>query len=1424
MQLLPGCVRGTANTAQTECATFTPVTVPNINGCFGSCNRIKTVTVGVGAIPTVTPTGSVVIDACDSASIQLNANAVSSNFVSVNANIGTGIIQNTTTTEPAPYGNFWGSNRTQMLIQASELSAAGLVNGSSLSALKFDIVNTNGTAALDGFTISLGLTNATALTSGAPIATPFNVFGPVSYTPVVGLNTHTFSSPVIWDGVSSIVVNTCFFNGAFTNNCTFNQTATTFISCMNIRADGASQCALAPATTFLQRPNITFVATAGTTVSVSWSPSAGLSSSTIQNPTAKIAGTTTYTVTATENESGCSATASVTVNFTPTTIPPAPTATGDTICGPGVVNLSVTTTDAINNISIWTDTIGGQIKNFGTTYNPVVTQSGSFYVHEIPPYSSPALGNNIGASAGFFPDAASFMNFTVTAPGGIIINTVDISTNVPASAPLVIALTTSTGQIVSVLDTIFIAGGTTALQTISLNLYVPQGTWRLQPIVNPNLHVSNTSTLPATIPGYLTVSCFGNVSNPCFPINFNGLFYNWVVNRACISPAAIVSYVVNTPPPIGIASSNGLSFCDSINTVLTAIDSTTSGYDTFTWSPATGLSATTGTSVTVTGTSSTTYTLTATNSLSGCNAVLTTTLTLNPAPTLIVSYRDTTICPLAVPVLPFNATAAKSSVVPIGNRFSPNFVNGQLYGGNATQYSQMIFTAAELNAAGLVGPTNISSIAYFVSSKLTTTTYTVDIKMRADGGIPTDFPSTAHINTGLTTVYTNPAITSALGWNTYPITPFFWDGVSNLLVSQCFTHNIAGFFDLTETSPTTGVRWNALNASACGAATGAFIAAPNQNDRPNVRFTGGNVLFSWSPALGLSGTTLEDPTLTAALIGNNDTSITYHLTVTDPLSGCAKTDSIKVTLSTTPLDPIAAIIGDSVFCVSGTASMRVFGTTGDFQWQESSDGINFTDIIGQTNDTLTIALTSDTTYFRVDVSCGADSINSRIMQMIVNTPLITTTINDTICGVGQVCLVAQNNNPAFTTNWFAGPVGGLAIASGDTFCTNISVTDTFYASASTSGGPPVLASFTNGPAPTGGSNIFPFNQNPGKLVQWFVAPGEFAGAPAGGNITSISFRPSGTGTATYTLFTVKLGQTAVPFVGGSIYAGPLTTVILPATKTIIGTAGVDFLLTFDLPFAYDPTQWLVVDVEQCGFTGTGFGLNQTTLTGVRRVFSTATGCPFAWQGNDAAMPLMTIGLTSGSNCVSARVPVTAVSTPPLPFAVTPQTATICELTCTNLDVDAPSLANYQVFNWSPAAGLSATTGASVQACPLVTTTYIVTAFDTVSGNACSNSDTVVITVTPAPTVSITTTGNPSCGIDSSQITATATPFIAPTGNYVATSIPLAAVVPVGATGAWPTLSAMMTVVVAFLLALTLYLLLWKYVLCSFNLYQWLYFI
>lgn len=89
------------------------------------------------------------------------------------ATIGTGNLQNSPTDYPAPYGNWYWSTRQQFLIQASELTAAGLAAG-NIDSLSFDIVYTNGIGYAQ-FDVSMSNTGVNSLTNQfAPLSGFFN--------------------------------------------------------------------------------------------------------------------------------------------------------------------------------------------------------------------------------------------------------------------------------------------------------------------------------------------------------------------------------------------------------------------------------------------------------------------------------------------------------------------------------------------------------------------------------------------------------------------------------------------------------------------------------------------------------------------------------------------------------------------------------------------------------------------------------------------------------------------------------------------------------------------------------------------------------------------------------------------------------------------------------------------------------------------------------------------------------------------------------------------------------------------------------------------------------------------------------------------------------------------------------------------------
>lgn len=78
--------------------------------------------------------------------------------------IGTGVVQNSNTGYPAPYGNWYWCARHQMLIKASELIAAGFTAG-YINNLSFDVAYTDPNTVYDYIDISMKLTNVNALNS-----------------------------------------------------------------------------------------------------------------------------------------------------------------------------------------------------------------------------------------------------------------------------------------------------------------------------------------------------------------------------------------------------------------------------------------------------------------------------------------------------------------------------------------------------------------------------------------------------------------------------------------------------------------------------------------------------------------------------------------------------------------------------------------------------------------------------------------------------------------------------------------------------------------------------------------------------------------------------------------------------------------------------------------------------------------------------------------------------------------------------------------------------------------------------------------------------------------------------------------------------------------------------------------------------------
>jgi hypothetical protein len=278
-------------TATTGTATIT--VTPKANGCTGTA---VTYTITVNALPTaltVSPTSQTVCS--NGTPVLLTATGGLGN---VNGIIGTGTSASGTTSYPNVLSAFYGGTKHQMIYTSSELTALGMVAGSTINSVALQI-NAFTAAQLTDLTIRIKQTATSVLTGFESGAT--TVYGPLSYTPTAtGWASFNLTTPVIWNGTSNVLVefvhnagNTGNGSGTttrYTATTGFNRTyygASDSIAGGIAGFDALSSYSVSGATA--NRPNLTFGFIKQQ--AVTWTPTSGLFTD--------AAGTVPYTGTAT---------------------------------------------------------------------------------------------------------------------------------------------------------------------------------------------------------------------------------------------------------------------------------------------------------------------------------------------------------------------------------------------------------------------------------------------------------------------------------------------------------------------------------------------------------------------------------------------------------------------------------------------------------------------------------------------------------------------------------------------------------------------------------------------------------------------------------------------------------------------------------------------------------------------------------------------------------------------------------------------------------------------------------------------------------------------------------------------------------------------------------------------------------------------
>jgi hypothetical protein len=319
-----------------ETTTYT-LTVSQTEGA--SCATTTTLVINVNPLPTaITVVGNE--DACVDS---IAALTVAGNIVNGTAIFGEGTTAPGTTSWPNPFSKFYGGTKHQMLFTAAELEAQGLVQGSEITAVTFDLaaINTSANNVCTDFTIRMGNTTVTEMTG--LISGTTDVYGPLSFIPTeTGIVTFNLTTPYLWDGVSNIVVETVHNtgNGGLGSGTTTKTSPTPNNSVYRVAKDNvAGGVPGFDATTYTVvgahniRPNMTFVHSMEQTM-ITWEPATNLytdAAATVPyvsgeyaqvvyfKPTAE--GDVTYTATS-STEFGCTVSDAITIAVGPAIVAP----------------------------------------------------------------------------------------------------------------------------------------------------------------------------------------------------------------------------------------------------------------------------------------------------------------------------------------------------------------------------------------------------------------------------------------------------------------------------------------------------------------------------------------------------------------------------------------------------------------------------------------------------------------------------------------------------------------------------------------------------------------------------------------------------------------------------------------------------------------------------------------------------------------------------------------------------------------------------------------------------------------------------------------------------------------------------------------------------------------------------------------------
>jgi hypothetical protein len=385
-------------------------------------------------------------------------------------------------------------------------------------------------------------------------------------------------------------------------------------------------------------------------------------------------------------------------------------------CGPGSLTLGATANPAGATMNWYAAAAGGLPLATGTSFNtPLLANTTTYYVSAssggggnspLGPLS-PAIGTSTGSTIAI---GTQGMFFTVLASTVRVVS-VDVYPQTSGSNFTIQIQNASTGTPIytSPVFVTNVSGGTTP-QTVTLNVDVPAGSYKIGQGTAASLHRNSTGAVyPYTIPGVISLT--GNTFDPVYYY----FYYNWQIATGCESARVPVTATINPGPAFSVAKDSLI--CNGAITTL-SVESNVANFDSYTWTPTTDLYTDAAATIPYTGGSATTvyakvtaagihkYYINALNNSSSCTGIDSVKLTVLPA-TLAISATRSEICQsgstvLSLPAGEYGTAALQWYSSPDGVAYSP------IPGATNPTYTTPVLTATTYykvemkNGAGVV--------------------------------------------------------------------------------------------------------------------------------------------------------------------------------------------------------------------------------------------------------------------------------------------------------------------------------------------------------------------------------------------------------------------------------------------------------------------------------------------------------------------------------------------------------------------------------------------------------------------------------------------------------------------------------------------------------------------------------------------------